>query len=1391
MTNKRYYYTHNINECLFIKKINEDASVKVLDVDNEDCDEVSLHYNEFYGASGEETARQVEHILNRVNIDASPILVLSAVGEVCEATLDTGATCNVISEEKARSMKARIRPSQQKVRMADGRSSLDVVGETDITLYREKKPFKLSAIVCRQTDTEILAGMPFLKQNDIAIRPYSNEIIINNQERVKYSSKKSSSSIQTVRLTIHSDKYQVVLPGESALYQVKGVDGEVAVEPRWDNYNNRKSQSESMVWPKPQILPVVDGRVSLQNTTSEPVVVRKSEHICNVYPEVHLPISTPGNVIPPASVNSLPHTSPPTSVDNHKDTPVTPVINTPQKHKTSNYSNSVTINPDKLLSKEEEESFRQLMITYDEVFRPEIGRYNEHSGKCFVEVNMGQNLPDQHKGRVPFYGKSDLVELQEKFDKLESQKIMSRPQDIGVCVENTNPSFLVRKQPPSTDKRLVTDFGSIAHCCRPTPSKLPNVESTLLMISTWKYIAKTDLSSSYHQLELKHDSKKYCGVHTPFKGLLVYNTGCMGLPGVEVALEELTCLLFGDMVKEGKVAKLSDDLFIGGNSAEELEENIHCVLNKLAENNITINASKTVIAPKTMTILGWVWTSGQLKASPHKLSALSTCEKPETIASLKSYVGAYRFLSRVIKDHGKLLSPLENMMKGKNSKDKIEWTDYLSDAFKKSQDALLSAKNITIPRPSDRLCIITDASAYPGGIGATLYAIRGGKPHLAGFYNTKLPEFQSRWLPCELEAVAIAAAINHFSPLIIQSELKPQILTDSKPCCDAAEKLKRGEFSASARLSSFLSTVNRYQAEISHIAGAANLPADFESRHPNQCENPSCSICKFVKESIESVVQSITVEEILKGEAKMPYTNRAAWKSVQEEDSDLRKVKSFKIKRTEPRKKSKNLSEVRKYLKDGVRIARDGVLVHPTASPLGPIIEQIVIPQHILRGFLTALHLQLKHPSANQLSKAFTRHFYAKKIDNTVAEISRSCDVCASLKDIPKAMIEQSTDSPPATVGGNFAADVVRRCLQKILIVRETVTGYTSAELIPDETVPTISQSLVQMCNLLRPSPASKILIRLDPAPAHQSIFINLQNDASLLKENINVVLGRTLNKNKNPVVDKAIRELHRELLIINPTGGPVSQSQLSEAIASLNCRYRNAGMSAHELWTQRDHVTGDQLPINDRDLILNQHYSRIKNHPHSEKSKAPGKSFRPVPDISIGSLVYVYQDRDKEHVRPRYLVTSLNDEWITLRRFTKTLFGVKEYKARINEVYKVPSFDSVNLPEAPEDSSEDDDDDFSVPATRRERKQDHNVKAHPEEDPPEDSDLSESAESDNNLEDSSSEMEDQNSPRLKRKTSKYSLDPPYTPPAQVSPSSMKRTPRTVKKPDRYGSWVT
>ena len=52
----------------------------------------------------------------------------------------------------------------------------------------------------------------------------------------------------------------------------------------------------------------------------------------------------------------------------------------------------------------------------------------------------------------------------------------------------------------------------------------------------------------------------------------------MGLPGTEVALEELTCKILGDLVMNGCVAKVADDLYIGGASEKDLLDNFRIVL---------------------------------------------------------------------------------------------------------------------------------------------------------------------------------------------------------------------------------------------------------------------------------------------------------------------------------------------------------------------------------------------------------------------------------------------------------------------------------------------------------------------------------------------------------------------------------------------------------------------------------------------------------------------------------------------------------------------------------------------------------------------------------------------------------------------------------------------
>lgn len=1291
---RKAYQTHSMEECLFLKRERErSAQSSSYARGYEEIDQsYDEHYNEYYDELQHDDKlnrmTHTEHVINRINLYASPHLILYHQDVPLDVTLDTGGTCNAVSVDVAKKANSRLRPTYQGIRLADGQTKVPVHGETDIALHREGKLFKLTALVAELPTDTVLAGMPFLALNDVGIRSARSEITIYKDdgsvnEVVKYDPHDpgGSQSRRMSSYTLHSPTRSVILPGEVAVFplpsHMSSVDS-VAVEPRTDSSYNRY---HSKVWPEPQIQQISDGRICIPNKSADPILVKKHEQICIIQPQI------PDSLMPSSPSGAA--TSPPLKK-----------IPELRKEKLADYSSMVQLNPDSVLSKGECEQFSDVLKMYDEVFNPTISTYNGKSGTCMVEVNMGPHPPVQRKGRLPpFYGRDNLEELQCKFDELVEKGVFKRPQDLGVTVENINPSFLVKKK-SSTAKRLVTDFGSIASYCRPTPSLMSNCEGTIRSIGSWAYIILSDFTESYWQMKLKRSSMKYCGVVSPMKGVYVYTVGCMGLPGTEVALEELTNLLFGELIRQGRVAKLADDIFIGGSTVEETLNTFEEVLGILQENNLRLSAKKTVIAPRSVDILGWRWTSGYLQASPHKLSPLSECDPPESVSSLKSYLGAYRFLSRVVKNYASLLHPLEAIIAGKlTGATKIEWSDQRLEAFRKAQAALKDTKAIVLPRPGDTLWIVTDAAARPAAIGATLYAVRGKKTLLAGFYNVKLPPFQQRWLPCELEGVAIGASLKHFAPLIMQSGQAPYVLTDSKACIDAVEKYNRGEYSMSARLCTFLSYASQYRAVLKHISGSANCVSDFISRNPLSCSDERCQICKFVKDTMSSVVGAFSVKDVLEGTVQLPFTNQKAWLEIQEECHDLRRVRKYILNGTSPGKKGRNMRIVKRYISSRTVVSSTGALVVRHVQPLGPATERIVIPQQVLHGILTVFHLRLNHPTSHQLAKVVNRYFFALNMESAVNTVTSKCHQCSAIKEVPHALVPQSTEDPPDHFGQSFAADVVKRHGQKILVLRECVSSYTLATFIQRETAEDTSAGLIQLSNLMRPSPLCPMVIRVDPAASHKSLFIN----SDVLKaQNIRLEIGRVHNPNKNPVAEKAIRELIREILLLSPDGTPISPTVLSQAVANLNTRLRSSGLSGHEVFTQRDQASGYQVHIQDAALIANQHRRRLRDHGYSEQSKAHNRPRHPVPAITVGSLVYLYSDYSKLKARQRYLVTSIKDGWCQVKRLSEKLMGSVTYSVKLEEVYKVQDDLDVKLPPLPATSDEDTDVMFHVAAEKQ-----------------------------------------------------------------------------------------
>ena len=232
----------------------------------------------------------------------------------------------------------------------------------------------------------------------------------------------------------------------------------------------------------------------------------------------------------------------------------------------------------------------------------------------------------------------------------------------------------------------------------------------------------------------------------------------------------------------------------------------------------------------------------------------------------------------------------------------------------------------------------------------------------------------------------------------------------------AVEKLCRVEFSASPRVTSFLSTVSRYQINVRHLNGSVNIPSDFASRNASECTEPRCQICSFITQLEDSVVSSVHVQDVIDNQTRLPFTTRSAWLAIQTDCPDLRRTHAHLKQGTRPSKKTTNIKDVKRYLSIA-SFARDGMLVVRRNDHLVPSTELIIVPLSVLHGLVTALHIKLDHPSRHQLELVMMRNSYALDLTKAIERTYNSCHTCLSLQKFPDSLMKQTSEDPPKPIG--------------------------------------------------------------------------------------------------------------------------------------------------------------------------------------------------------------------------------------------------------------------------------------------------------------------------------------------------------------------------------------
>ena len=105
------------------------------------------------------------------------------------------------------------------------------------------------------------------------------------------------------------------------------------------------------------------------------------------------------------------------------------------------------------------------------------------------------------------------------------------------------------------------------------------------------------------------------------------------------------------------------------------------------------------------------------------------------------------------------------------------------------------------------------------------------------------------------------------------------------------------------------------------------------------------------------------------------------------------------------------------------------------------------------------------------------------------------------------------------------------------------------------------NETILKTCLPIRPIRGSSGVVRTDSAPC----FKSLENDEFLLSHHISIEVDNPKNPNNNAVLEKAVQDIKREFLKVDPTGSLVSSASLTIACCVLNSRLGSLGLHPHQ----------------------------------------------------------------------------------------------------------------------------------------------------------------------------------------------------------------------------------
>ncbi|GFU27539.1 hypothetical protein TNCV_282681 [Trichonephila clavipes] len=337
-----------------------------------------------------------------------------------------------------------------------------------------------------------------------------------------------------------------------------------------------------------------------------------------------------------------------------------------------------------------------------------------------------------------------------------------------------------------------------------------------------RIFSKIDIFKAFHQIPIAECDIPKTAVTTPW-GLYEYTHLCFGLVNAPQ-----TFMRFMHEVLRGLpfCFVYLDDILCYSENAEEHRSHLRTIFQRLSLYGFKLNISKCVFGVTELIFLGHFITPDGIKPLPDKVQAVLDYKQPETVGSLRKFLGLLNFYRRFLPKAAEqqyLLSEFLKGSKGKKDSKPLNWSSEAITAFQRCKQALADAALLAHPSPSAPLALHVGASDY--AIGGALHQVVDSELQPLAFFSRKLTSFEKSYSAYDRELLAIYSAIRHFRYMLEARNFT--VFTDHKPLTYA---FRQKSDKCSPRQIRQLDFLSQFTTNIVHILGSDNIAADVLPR---------------------------------------------------------------------------------------------------------------------------------------------------------------------------------------------------------------------------------------------------------------------------------------------------------------------------------------------------------------------------------------------------------------------------------------------------------------------------------------------------------------------------------------------------------------------------------